>query len=46
MNPRRFRIRTLMILIAVVAVILALIPVAFRAIFPDHHIHDTYFFFE
>jgi uncharacterized membrane protein YciS (DUF1049 family) len=44
MHPTQFRIRTLMIVVFVVAVIIALILVAFPAIFPDNHFHDTYFF--
>jgi len=46
MSQTQFRIRTLMIGVAVTAVVLALIVVGLRWLHnQDFHIHDTYFTF-
>ena len=41
----RFRIRTFMIVVALMAVLLALIMIAWRWLFVDMHLHDFYFTF-
>jgi hypothetical protein len=43
MSQRQFRIRTLMIAVALTAIVIALIVAGLRWV--DIHIHDTYFTF-